>query len=540
MPTPDTNLEAILAGQSKTPTTNLEAIAKLAGISVVTNTAPTVNDDSTLGYQVGRTWLNTATGTLYVCTDNTAGAALWTSIAGGGGGVSSVSGTAPITSSGGATPAIGATTTVATADTLVKRDGTGKLPADDGSALTGLTKTQVGLSNVDNTSDAGKPVSTAQQAALDLKAPLASPTLTGVPAAPTAAPATNTTQLATTAFVIANAAQVVHVADRAALLAVNPTVVGTTYFQDDIFREFFCVTAGTNDMANFNAKPRLVNVADATARLALVGLLNGDCCYQADVKMIYTLVDEASPSSYISWKSSNSPRLVVTNSSYQLSVNESGAVVTVAGGGGVLLPPASDVVAAAANISNLEFYVLGNGVDATTVDAGAGGTIQPEATQTIVIGPNDAVMFYGWACDGVNITWFHTPINSQLATSAQGALADTSVQPTSDLVCPAPQTLTISGGVLTLTSTAWRQTIIVNGEGAVADTLVSISGGVAGMQLLLLRGDADITIEQNANFKTVGSNLGIWTAGADVNLTGTSAAIASAVEGTVFSVIQTS
>lgn len=35
-------------------------------------------------------------------------------------------------------------------------------------------------------------------------APLASPTFTGIPAAPTAAPATNTTQIATTAFVIAN------------------------------------------------------------------------------------------------------------------------------------------------------------------------------------------------------------------------------------------------------------------------------------------------------------------------------------------------
>ena len=38
-----------------------------------------------------------------------------------------------------------------------------------------------------------------------LKADLAGPTLTGVPAAPTAAPGTNTTQLATTAFVLANA-----------------------------------------------------------------------------------------------------------------------------------------------------------------------------------------------------------------------------------------------------------------------------------------------------------------------------------------------
>lgn len=59
----------------------------------------------------------------------------------------------------------------------------------------------VGLGSVDNTSDASKPVSTAQQTALDLKAPLASPTLTGTPLAPTAAVGTNTTQLATTAYV---------------------------------------------------------------------------------------------------------------------------------------------------------------------------------------------------------------------------------------------------------------------------------------------------------------------------------------------------
>jgi hypothetical protein len=37
----------------------------------------------------------------------------------------------------------------------------------------------VGLGNVDNTSDANKPVSTATQSALDLKAPLAGPTFTG-------------------------------------------------------------------------------------------------------------------------------------------------------------------------------------------------------------------------------------------------------------------------------------------------------------------------------------------------------------------------
>lgn len=42
-----------------------------------------------------------------------------------------------------------------------------------------LAKADVGLSNVDNTSDANKPVSTAAQTALDLKAPKANPTFTG-------------------------------------------------------------------------------------------------------------------------------------------------------------------------------------------------------------------------------------------------------------------------------------------------------------------------------------------------------------------------
>ena len=44
-----------------------------------------------------------------------------------------------------------------------------------------LAKADVGLSNVDNTSDANKPVSTAQQTALNAKAPLASPAFTGTP-----------------------------------------------------------------------------------------------------------------------------------------------------------------------------------------------------------------------------------------------------------------------------------------------------------------------------------------------------------------------
>jgi hypothetical protein len=47
-----------------------------------------------------------------------------------------------------------------------------------------LNSTAVGLGNVNNTADSAKPVSTAQQTALDAKANLASPTFTGTPTLP--------------------------------------------------------------------------------------------------------------------------------------------------------------------------------------------------------------------------------------------------------------------------------------------------------------------------------------------------------------------
>ena len=80
-----------------------------------------------------------------------------------------------------------------TIDGVLLKDGggtfTGDVSANDASfnvvdihtlnLTTSFTKSDVGLENVDNTTDAGKPVSTAQQTALDLKANLAGPTFTG-------------------------------------------------------------------------------------------------------------------------------------------------------------------------------------------------------------------------------------------------------------------------------------------------------------------------------------------------------------------------
>ena len=70
---------------------------------------------------------------------------------------------------------------------------------DDGDAAT--VRTTIGLGNVDNTTDALKPVSTAGQTALDLKANIASPTFTGVPITTTPSANDNSTKIASTAYV---------------------------------------------------------------------------------------------------------------------------------------------------------------------------------------------------------------------------------------------------------------------------------------------------------------------------------------------------
>jgi len=61
-----------------------------------------------------------------------------------------------------------------------KVDKTGAVTSVAGrTGAVGLTKTDVGLPNAENTADNAKPVSSPQQAALDLKAPLANPNFTG-------------------------------------------------------------------------------------------------------------------------------------------------------------------------------------------------------------------------------------------------------------------------------------------------------------------------------------------------------------------------
>ena len=83
---------------------------------------------------------------------------------------------------------------------LITKYATLASPTFTGS-VSGITKTMVGLSNVDNTSDLSKPISTVTQTAINLKANITSPTFLGIPLAPTATVGTDNTQIATTAFV---------------------------------------------------------------------------------------------------------------------------------------------------------------------------------------------------------------------------------------------------------------------------------------------------------------------------------------------------
>ena len=62
------------------------ASKKWAFKSNVTTSDPTATDDSASGYSVGSRWWNSSSNTLFICEDNTASAAIWEGVSGGGGG----------------------------------------------------------------------------------------------------------------------------------------------------------------------------------------------------------------------------------------------------------------------------------------------------------------------------------------------------------------------------------------------------------------------------------------------------------------------
>lgn len=110
---------------------------------------------------------------------------------------------------------------------------------------------------------------------LALKAPLASPALTGTPTSPTAAPGTNTTQLATTAFVIAEVTAGTALAP-ASVISGNTTLASPTkFYSADTSGGTFTATlpaAASNSGVEFN----VINKTFGGSNNVTIALTGGD------------------------------------------------------------------------------------------------------------------------------------------------------------------------------------------------------------------------------------------------------------------------
>ena len=130
-------------------------------------------------------------------------------------------------------------------------------------AVAALTKSSVGLANVDNTSDANKPVSTAAQTALDLKANLAGPTFTG-----TVSGITKSMVGLGNVDNTADSAKPVSTATQTALdLKANkaaPTFTGTVTASNDLVVDGNLTVNGTT----FNASSTSITIEDNMVQLA--------------------------------------------------------------------------------------------------------------------------------------------------------------------------------------------------------------------------------------------------------------------------------
>lgn len=190
------------------------------------------------------------------------------------------------------TGAVGEVTIDTDKDALVVHDGVlaGGVTAAKESTVTAhtsntsnphsVTKTQVGLGNAENTSDADKPVSTAQQTALNLKADLVSPALTGTPTAPTASVGDNSTQVATTAFVnaeIANDTYSKGQVDTSLTLKVNTTSAQALHATDALSISGSIITLskgdGTSESVTLPAATADYEDIDDNLGLLIVGVL---------------------------------------------------------------------------------------------------------------------------------------------------------------------------------------------------------------------------------------------------------------------------
>ena len=241
----------------------------------------------------------------------------------------------------------------ATAPLVEFKNSSGTVVADvaaDGTvtvtSISGVTKTMVGLANVDNTTDANKPVSTAQQTALDLKAPLASPTFTGTVTIPTGASITAPTGL---------------VKGDVGLISVDDTA--------DIAKPVSTATQTALDLKAPLASPAFTGTVTLPASTVTTSMIVDDAVTQAK------LADRAVGSAQLGGltldaQTGTTYTLVLTDAHKLVTQNNASAITTT-------IPPNSSVAFEVGDQVNL----LQLGAGQVTVAAGAGVTIRSEGNK---------------------------------------------------------------------------------------------------------------------------------------------------------------
>lgn len=390
---------------------------------------------------------------------------------------------------------------------------------------TGLTlvKADVGLGNVDNTSDANKPVSTATQTALNLKADLASPTLSGTPLTPTAAPGTNTTQIASTAFVTAAVAGgVAGVASFNARTGVVTLTSGDvtgalTYTPKDAAAVEGVATGGTN-IASY-AIGDLIQASASTTLAKLAAVATGNVLLSGGVTTVSSwgkvgLTTHVSGTLPVANGGTGITSLG-TGVATALGINVGAAGAFVAFNGALGTPSSGSLTSCTGLPISTGLTGAGTGVlTALGVAVNGSGAISLTTSPAFVtpnLGTPSAGTLSACTVDGTNAVGFREiPQNSQ-STAYTAVLADNGkhlFHPTADnnartFTIPANSSVAYPvGACLTFANMINTVTIAVN-----TDTLILAGAGTTGSRTLAANGVATAMKVTTTSWLISGSGL---------------------------------
>ena len=237
-----------------------------------------------------------------------------------------------------------------------------------------LAKTDVGLDNVNNTADLNKPISNSTQAALNLKAPLASPAFTGNPTAPTPSPGDSDTSIATTAYVTN---------------AINGLIGGSTSIDDG------SVTLAK--LANQTSKTVIGRTSASTgpAEEVTMSQLKADLSLdKADVGLgnVDNTSDANKPVSTAQRTALNTLASNIQTGNYTLVTGDAGGAVrmTSTSANTLTVPPNSSQALPIDTTVIVEQY----GAGVTTISAGAGVTLRSRGGSLAIGGQYGAVVLH--------------------------------------------------------------------------------------------------------------------------------------------------